>query len=141
MDTPRDLGLLWLRVLSGAGMAWHGYGKVFGKDLEGLTEAIAAWGWPQPHAFAWAAALSEFAGGLLLVLGFKTRLAALFVLSTMAVAAFQQLAAAPLAAKELALAYGTVAGTLLLTGAGSISFDRWLGGKASKTKAPRPRNT
>src|SRR3989338_5873123 len=83
-----DIGLLWLRVLTGLGMAYHGYGKVFGGSMDKMTEGVAAMGFPAPEFFAWAAALSEFAGGILLVLGLFTRPAALFILITMAVAVF-----------------------------------------------------
>lgn len=122
-------GLLWLRVLMGSGIAHHGYGKVFGGHLEPLTQGVAALGFPAPELFAWAAALSEFAGGILIVLGLGTRIAAAFVFITMSVAAFLQHAADPFNVKELALAYWTMAGTLILTGGGAFSLDARRAGK------------
>ena len=63
-----DLGLLILRVLAGAGIAYHGYGKLFGGRMDKFAEGVAAMGCPMPEVFAWAAALSEVAGGILLAL-------------------------------------------------------------------------
>ena len=116
-------GLLFLRILMGAGIAYHGYGKVFGGNIEGLTQGVAAMGLPFPELMAWMAALSEFGGGLLIVLGLFIRPAALFVFITMSVAAFIAHGSDPFAKKELALAYWTMAGALTLTGAGCLSLD------------------
>jgi putative oxidoreductase len=118
-----SLGLLWLRVLAGAGIAYHGYGKIFGGNMGRLTEGVAAMGFPLPEFFAWAAALSEFGGGLLLIAGFGTRFAAFFIFCTMTVAAFVTHASDPFKVKELALAYWTVSAALFFTGAGALSID------------------
>ena len=69
------------------------------------------------------AALSEFAGGLLLAVGFMTRPAAAAVLSTMAVAFFLAHSGDPFSTRELAFAYGVVALSLLASGAGAYSVD------------------
>jgi putative oxidoreductase len=84
-------------------------------------------GFPSPEIFAWMAALSEFAGGLFIIAGVLTRVAAFFVLMTMCVAAFVAHANDPFGVKELALAYLTMAGTLIFTGPGSISLGRFVG--------------
>jgi len=125
-DALLSLGLLWLRILAGAGIAYHGYGKIFGGKMEFMTQVVAEMGFQYPAYFAWGAALSEFVGGLLLMLGFATRLAGFFVLVTMGVAIFVRHAADPFAAKELACVYAAIAGTLFLTGAGKISFDGFI---------------
>ncbi|MBI2190998.1 MAG: DoxX family protein [Planctomycetes bacterium] len=121
------VGLLWLRVLMGLGMAYHGSGKVFGGQMDGFIRGVSSMGFPLPGLFAWAAALSEFLGGLLIVMGLATRPAALFVLVTMAVAALVRHASDPFQVKELALAYAAMAGALVLTGPGPIALDRFLG--------------
>lgn len=118
-----DLGLLWLRVATGAGMAYHGYGKVFTGRMPQFAEGVAKMGFPMPEAFAWAAALSEFAGGILLAVGLATRWSALSICSTMFVAAFIAHRADPLQVKELALAYLTASAALLLAGPGRFSID------------------
>lgn len=89
-DTPSrapDLGLLALRLGVGVTMAFgHGLGKLPPSD--GFIDGTAEMGFPLPVLFAWAAALSEFAGGLLIAVGLATRPAALFLAVTMAVATF-----------------------------------------------------
>lgn len=128
-----DLGLLVLRLLAGLGIARHGYPKVFeaGK-IEGLTQSAREMGFPVPVLFAWAAALSELLGGVLLALGLGARVAAFFVLCTMSTAAFIHHRADPIGTKELALLYWAVALALMLTGPGAISMDRVLGRERGK---------
>ena len=123
-----DLGLLFLRVFIGLALAFgHGLGKL--PPSERFLAGVGEMGFPLPVIFGWAAALSEFAGGILLALGLLTRPAAFFVVITMAVAAFIRQAGDPFAERELALLYGTVAVMLLLTGAGRYSIDRHLQGR------------
>ncbi len=124
-----SMGILWLRLLAGAGIAYHGYGKVFGGHIQMLTEGVAKMGFPAPEFFAWAAALSELAGGIALVIGLGTRFAAFFVFATMTVAAFVAHGSDPLKAKELALAYWCVSGALMALGGGLFSLDFLLGKK------------
>lgn len=92
--------------------------------MEGFAEGVGAMGFPIPLFFAWAAALSEFLGGILVAVGLKTRAAALFICMTMAVAFFIRHRLDPFKAKELALLYMGIAGALVLTGAGRFSLDR-----------------
>lgn len=125
-DAFQNFGLLWLRVLMGAGMAYHGYGKLFQGDISQMAAGVGKMGFPQPEIFAWAAALSEFLGGILVAMGLFTRTAALFIFVTMTVAAFVAHAKDPLQVKELALAYWTISGALVLMGGGGISLDSML---------------
>jgi putative oxidoreductase len=86
----RDLGLLILR-LTGVYMAvGHGFGKVVGlaSGQSRFVEGVAAMGFPLPALFAWAAALTEFAGGLALAAGLFTRWSAALLACTMVVAGF-----------------------------------------------------
>ncbi len=122
-DQALSAGLLALRVFMGLGIAYHGYGKVFGGHMTMLTEGLVKMGMPAPTLLAWLAALSEFAGGLCIALGFGTRIAAFFVFFTMCVAFFKAHAADPWQVKELAFLYGSVALGLILTGAGRYSLD------------------
>lgn len=117
-----SVGLLWLRLM-GIGIATHGTQKIFGGHMAQFAEGVAQIGFPVPIVFAWAAALSEFLGGILIALGLGTRLAALAVFMTMSVAAFIHHASDPFHVKELALAYWTMAGTLVWLGGGGFSLD------------------
>ena len=122
-DKALSAGLLWARVLAGLSIAYIGYGKVFGGQIEQLIEGVRGLGFPAPVLFAWLAALSEFAGGILIAVGFGTRVAALFILVTMSVAFFGAHATDPFHVKIPAYLYGVIAGTLILTGAGRFSVD------------------
>ncbi|MBU3759191.1 MAG: DoxX family protein [Candidatus Omnitrophica bacterium] len=123
-DKAASFGILCLRVLFGAGLAYHGALKIFGGKMDGFVKGVAALGFPMPEFFAWSAVLSEFAGGILIVLGLYTRQAAFFAAVTMGVAVFVRHAQDPFAVKELAAAYGTAAMALVLTGPGRFSLDR-----------------
>ena len=70
-----------LRIITGAMFAFHGAQKMFGI----LSE------YPQPviGSQMWVGGIIELVGGLLIVVGFQTRLAAFLASGTMAVAYFQ----------------------------------------------------
>jgi putative oxidoreductase len=96
-------------------------------------------GFPLPALFAWAAALSESLGGLLLAVGLLTRPAAFFILVTMFVAAFIRQAGDPFLERELALLYGAVAIQFLLVGSGRFGLDAFFRSRAlplSRTYRP-----
>ena len=120
-----DIGLLILRVGVGLAMALaHGLGKI--PPSQGFIEATAGMGFPIPVLFAWAAALSEFLGGLLIAIGLATRPAALMLAFTMATAAFVAHGPDPFSDKEMAFVYLVASLTLVATGAGRYAVDRAL---------------
>ena len=126
-DTSRatDLGLLILRLGLGLTLALaHGLGKL--PPSEGFINGVGEMGFPLPTAFAWAAALSEFVGGLLIATGLATRPAAFFVACTMATAFFIRHADDPFMDAEKALLFLVGALALLATGAGRYAVDRFL---------------
>ncbi len=119
-------GFLLLRLAVGIGCGFHGYSKLFEDGIPNMTEMITGWGWPVPVFWAWAAGLSEFIGGILIVLGLYTRWAAGAVAVVMAVALWQVhpgLPWDPEVGGELAFLYLAAALTFLLAGPGSISVD------------------
>lgn len=117
-EQASSAGLLALRVLMGSTIAYIGYQKVFGGGVAQLTEGLVAMKFPMPTVLAWLAALSEFVGGILIVVGLGTRVASFFVFFTMAVAYFVAHANDPFNVKMPAFLYGTIALGLILTGAG-----------------------
>ena len=122
-STATDVGLLLLRLGFGLTMAFaHGLGKI--PPSAGFVEGTAAMGFPLPALFAWAAALSEFVGGLLIAVGLATRPAAVLLATTMAVAAFVRHGADPFADKEMALLYLFASLALAAAGAGRYALDR-----------------
>lgn len=126
-------GLLIMRVLTGLALMAHGWGKIQHPfDWMGPNA-------PVPGLFQFLAAFSEFFGGIALVVGLLTPLAALGVIATMLVAAFTVhlndpviSAAGPGPSKESALSYFMVALALFLTGPGTISLDNYLFGKRGR---------
>lgn len=129
IDTGRpssgDLGLFSLRVFAGSALALaHGIGKL--PPSAGFVGGVEGMGFPAPTLFAWAAALAESVGGLLMAIGLLTRPAAFFVLVNMLVASFLMQAGDPFLERELALLYAAVAFLYMLAGPGRISVDALL---------------
>ena len=85
-----DLAALVLRGVLGFVFIAHGGQKLFawfgGGGIHGTTVFFTAVGIPAPDFFAYVVAIAEFFGGVLLVLGFPTVLAALAPVVDMAVA-------------------------------------------------------
>jgi putative oxidoreductase len=151
-----DVALFILR-LSGFGLlVVHGWGKLvsLAGGNTGFADAVGRLGFPMPLAFAWAAALGETLGGLLVGLGLFTRFAAPVCAFTMAVAAFAMhqahkhllvklglLSASPETVKawgspEMALLYLACFVAVALLGAGRFSLDHLLGARG---RAPKKR--
>ena len=93
-DSMRDLGLLFLRLGMGVMYLYHGIPKLMGGTAlwRKLGAAVNYVGIDfAPVTFGLAAALSETAGALLLMLGLFFRPALLFLIITMVVAASMHL--------------------------------------------------
>jgi len=125
LSVAANAGLALLRIFAGISIAAaHGIGKI--PPGEGLVTRAGELGFPAPVVFAWAAALSEFLGGIFLALGLFTRLAAFFIACTMLVAILGVHAADPYQKKELAFMYFFVAAAFMLKGSGDWSVDALL---------------
>ncbi len=85
----QDFGLALLRIVVGVIFLAHGYQKLFVWHIGGVAGAFAQMGIPAPHVSAYLATFAEFFGGLALLLGLFTRLAAVPVAFTMVVAILQ----------------------------------------------------
>lgn len=130
------IGLLAIRLVFGLGIALHGWGKIqqpftwMGPDapVPGFLQALAA--------------LSEFGGGIALILGLLTPLALLGLAITMIVAITTVHANDPFVARgggrsfELAALYLTVSVGILLAGPGKYSLDAFLLTRTWRNKAP-----
>ncbi|WP_330631975.1 DoxX family protein [Halocatena halophila] len=84
MTRNMEWGSTILRVTLGSILFVHGVGKLFGvgpvpQPIPEFTTFLASHGLPGPAVWAWLVGLVEFGGGILLVLGFLTRFAALAV--------------------------------------------------------------
>ena len=143
-DRAWNIGLLLLRF-TGLYLAFgHGHMKIASLmhgEAGGFIDAITAMGLPQPVLFAWLAACAEFIGGILVFVGFLTRIAAAFAAIDLCVAAIgahhahlQFLNAVGIytvspdtlktwGKPELAIVYALAMLCLVFCGAGRISID------------------
>lgn len=123
LDRLQPLALLVMRLALGAVMLVHGYHKVFG-GLHHHAQFVAGLGLP-----AWTAYLSsftEFLGGVLVILGLFTRVAAFAICIDMSVAIAKVHFHNGLTGNggyEFPLALAALAFALIFFGAGPIAFD------------------
>lgn len=120
-----DLGLLVLRLWFGLEMAFaHGLGKMI-KIFSGNFQFADPLGVGQTTSLILAGS-AEFFGGLLIAVGFFTRLAAVPYLITMLVAAFVVHLGDGWSKMAVPLHYAIAAIVLLITGPGRLSLDHKL---------------
>ena len=124
-----NLGLTLLRIFAGIGLMTHGITKI--PPSEQFLGTVTNLGFPMPEVFAWAAGLSEFVGGALLILGLFTRPVSFLIAFTMATALIGQHRNDPFATQEKAFLYLFIALAFLLMGANSWSVDGILRRKQS----------
>ena len=125
-----NVGLTILRVVTGIIFAAHGGQKLFVYGLDGVVGAFGQMGVPMASVVGPAVALLEFFGGLALIAGFATRLAALGLAVNMLGAMFLVHLGAGFFLPngyEFVLALFGAAATLTVTGAGAWSLDARLG--------------
>lgn len=126
LNRLQPLGLLVLRLALGAVMIAHGWQKVYG-GMPQFMEMLRHMGIPGWMGYLTAAA--EFGGGILLVIGFLTRLAALAIFIDMLVAIVKVHLPHGFFAKnggyEFPLVCAAVAFSLIWSGAGPMAID-WL---------------
>lgn len=138
-----NLALLILRWTLGSLMAGHGSQKLFGwfegYGLQGTSGWLESLGLRPGKPWAIAAGLSEFGGGVLMVLGFLNPLGPLGVTGAMAMAIakvhplFKKPIWATSGGAEFPLTNTAIASALMLMGPGKYSLDRALG-----VRLPRP---
>jgi len=128
-DIARSLGLLLLRVVPSGLMMTHGWPK--------MNRLINQWGSEEgvkffnflglgPEVSLVLTVLAELVAPALMMVGWKTRWAALPAAFTMGVAAFVVHGGDPLGDKEMALLYGVAFSAVGLLGGGAWSVDGWL---------------
>jgi putative oxidoreductase len=125
LDRLQPLALLWLRLLLGAVMIGHGYGKVFQGGLARHVHMVSSLG--LPGWLAYPSAFTEFFGGILLILGVGTRFVSCLVLIDMAVAIWKvhwKNGMFGHGGYEFPLSLAVIAFALISFGAGPIAPDR-----------------
>lgn len=124
-----DTALFLLRAVVGAVFVMHGVQKLFVMGFDGVAVGFQQMGIPYPEIAARVVALVEFFGGMLLVLGLFTRLAAMALAINMIVAiAFVHLPNGFFLPDGYEFALTLLVGnlSLLAAGAGAFSLDAWL---------------
>jgi len=123
LDRLQPLALLVMRLALGTIIVEHGYHKVFG-GLHHHVQFVTSLGLP-----AWSAYLSaftEFLGGLLVLIGLFTRIAAIAICIDLSVAILKVHLHNGLMGNggyEFPLALATLAFALIFFGGGAIAFD------------------
>src|SRR3982074_1151887 len=139
-----NLGLLLIRLIFGLVMVAHGAQKLFGwfggYGLAGTGGFFESLGFRPGKRFAFAAALSEFTGGLLVILGCLGPVGAALILAVVLVASisvhWRNGLFATTNGVEVPLLYATAAVGVALIGFGNYSLDAVLGLATHCT--PRP---
>ncbi len=120
----------------------HGAGKLLGigpaaSGVAGFANTLGGLGFPAPGLLAWAVALVEAVGGLFVLLGLFTQVAALLVALVMLVATVAvHLPNGFLVSEggaEFTFLLFVAAVSLVFTGAGRLSIDRDLLGREHRT--------
>lgn len=124
-----DLGLLVLRLVLGGMFVAHGLDQLFGwfdgLGRGGTEDLVNGFGFTDPGILTWVLAISQTAGGALLILGLFTPVGAAVVLAVMAnVIVVKGDWSRFLGTVELEMMYAGAAFALLFTGPGRVSIDR-----------------
>ena len=135
-----DVGLAVLRIVVGLAFMTV-FEKFLPKDgvwgpQQWFVDDVANMGFPLPVVFAWLAVLSEFFGGLLLILGCGCRYAALSNGIVTGVAAFVYHKADLGQSGLTAIVFFAMCVTLMITGPGQFSIDGMIArfqGKAERS--------
>lgn len=127
-----DLGLLILRVAAGGMMAVHGWGKLL-KVVHGDLKFADPLG-VGATATLLLAVFAEFFCAILVTVGYKTRLAAVPIVATMAVAAGVVHRGDPWGEKELPILYGAAFLAVAILGGGRYALESRFGKTGRKKK-------
>jgi putative oxidoreductase len=137
LDRFQGLGAFVMRVALGAIMVAHGYTKIIPKDaLYNFSHMVVRMHLPQWLGYV--AAFTEFFGGMLLIVGLLTRVAAFMTAIDMAVAIIKvHLHGGLLGPNSFALplALLSIALMLVFTGSGWLGLDDFVGrNRVARTK-------
>jgi putative oxidoreductase len=134
LNSLQPWGAFFLRLVLGVAMISHGYGKVIPASglhghafaaLDHHSHYVVSLG--LPYWLGYVSALTEFLGGILILIGLFTRFAAFMIACNMLVAVLLVTRHHGYSGSEYALALFVIALMLLFTGAGVLALDRRIG--------------
>ena len=126
LNRGQSWGSLALRLALALSLIHHGYQKVFTHDaLHHFTHYVAALG--VPGWLGYVSAFTELVGGILILFGLFTRVAAIFVTVNMLVALFAVAIHHGYNSYSYVAALAAIAIMLIFSGAGALSLDRKFG--------------
>jgi putative oxidoreductase len=134
LNSLQPIGAFFLRLVLGVSMVYHGYDKVIpagGFHVHALSALqhhghyVVSLG--MPYWLGYVSALTEFGGGIFLILGLLTRFAAFMVAVNMLFAIVLVNRHHGYAGSEYALALFVIATMLTFCGAGAFALDRRFG--------------
>jgi putative oxidoreductase len=134
LNSLQPWGAFFLRMVLGAAMLYHGYDKVIPAGgfqahpfsaLQHHSHYVVSLG--MPYWLGYVSALSEFVGGILILLGLLTRFAAFMIAVDMLFAILLVNRHHGYAGSEYSLALFVIAIMLIFFGAGTLALDRRLG--------------
>ncbi|MGI8772349.1 MAG: DoxX family protein [Acidobacteriaceae bacterium] len=139
LDRLQPFGSLVLRLVLGVILTVHGYSKIVPRGaLYNFTHMVGHLG--MPPWLGYVAAFTEFFGGLLLILGLLTRIAAFACAIDMAVAILKVHLHHGLTAEggfQFPLALFAIALMLIATGGGLLALDDLVGRGGGRVRAAR----
>ena len=135
LNSLQPLGALLLRLVLGAAMLYHGWDKVIPAGgfhghntfaaLDHHSHFVVSLG--LPYWLGCVSALTEFVGGILLILGLLTRFTAFMAAGNMLVAILFVNIHHGYSGSEYSLALFAIALMLMFYGAGTMALDRKIG--------------
>ena len=122
-------GIVILRLWLGIIMIKHSYPVVLNNGFAEFGDWLKSMNIPMPYIMAYLAKCGEFFGGIMLALGFLTRIGALLILINMIVAVSVVSHFTIFSEAELAFDYLLIALTIFLFGPGQLSIDYFISNK------------
>ena len=128
----QQLGLAIIRIVTGIVFAAHGGQKLFVYGFAGVTGAFTQMGVPMPGIMGPFVALLEFFGGLALIIGLLSRLAALGMIGAILLVHLKGGFFLP-AGYEFALTLLAASLAIAIGGPGALSADAAIAGRRGDT--------
>ncbi len=121
-----DSGLLIIRVITGAFMIYHGWEIFDSEKMNEYSKWMTDLKFPAPAFMAYLGKGSELIGGILLLIGWLTRPAAIILAITMSAIAFGMGHGRIFTEDQHPFLFVVLSMVFVFTGAGRYSIDRYL---------------